>query len=184
MDYKYISDLHLYDIDSLDWRGSDLNLDMYASTLIDNWNTVTSPEDIVIVAGDIGHYCPRTVEVLKRLNGCKILVIGNHDYVWGSNLYTCGAFNGVHEYIELPTVHIQHIPEGNADKTKFYVHGHHHRYDMPGMQNALQSYVKDTYRLNCAADLNNNRPCTIQQLLMNKELMIESLKERGLILGG
>lgn len=52
---------------------------------------------------------------------------------------------------------------------------------MPGMYNKLRSYVQDVYRLNCAADLNNHRPCTLQELMLNKELMIERYKGIGII---
>lgn len=173
--------MHLYDIDSIDWRPEFQNLDNYATYLLDNWNAFTGPEDIVIVAGDIGHKCPRTVEVLKRLNGKKVLVMGNHDYAWGSYLYTCGVFVGIHEIVLKDNICIRHIPEDIKCNHQFYIHGHHHRYDMSGMHNALQLYIKDTYRLNCAADLNNHRPCTIQELLMNKEILIENYRERGLI---
>ena len=184
MQYKYISDLHLYDMDSIDWRPEFQNLDKYAIHLIDNWNAFTNPDDIVIIVGDIGHKCPRTVEVLKRLKGKKILVLGNHDYIWGSYLYTCGVFDGIHEKLCYNDIHIQHIPDSLTRDCKFYIHGHHHRYDMSGMQNALQLYANDTYRLNCAADLNNNKPCTIQELLLNKELLLDSYREKGLLLGG
>lgn len=184
MQVKYISDLHLYDISSLDWRKDIDNLDKYATNLIDGWNEFTEPNEIVILVGDIGTYCTRTLEVLKRLHGIKILVTGNHDLAWGSNIYTCGIFSGVHTSIDRNNVFIQHIPDAYSGTCQFFVHGHHHRYDMPGMQKALQLYARDTYRLNCAADLNNNRPCTLQELMLNKELLLESSRENGLLTGG
>ena len=181
MQCRYISDLHLYDIYSIDWRPKFNNLDLYAANLIDSWNESTEDNDIVIIGGDIGHYCPKTLEVLSRLKGIKILVIGNHDLAWGSKLYTCGLFSGIHEVIEKNNIHIQHIPETYTGNCQFYIHGHHHRYDMPGMQNVLSQYARDTYRLNCAADMNNNRPCTIQELILNKEVNLERYRERGIL---
>lgn len=48
--------------------------------LINNWNSVVQPDDIVYVLGDI---CMGAAEdspkYIKRLNGKIILVIGNHD---------------------------------------------------------------------------------------------------------
>lgn len=181
MQFKYISDLHIYDITSTDWRPNFPNLDLYAIHLIDTWNAFTDPTDIIIIVGDIGHYCPKTIDVLRHLNGTKILVMGNHDISWGSNVYTCGVFSGVHEFIDQNNIHIQHIPETYTGTCQFYIHGHHHKYDMPGMQNKLQQYARDTCRLNCAADLNNHHPCTLQELIMNKEVVLDKYRGMGLL---
>jgi calcineurin-like phosphoesterase family protein len=173
--------MHIYDISSIEWRPEFPNLDLYAVNLIDSWNAFTDPKDIVIIVGDVGHYCPRTIEVLKRLNGIKILIIGNHDLTWGDNIYTCGVFSGIHQSIDQNNIHVQHIPEKYAGDCQFYIHGHHHRYNMPGMYKALSQYANDTYRLNCAADLNGNHPCTIQELMLNKEVLLYKYHEMGLL---
>ncbi len=48
--------------------------------LISNWNEVVSPQDIVFHLGD---FCfgrdKEWIEILKRLNGTKYLILGNHD---------------------------------------------------------------------------------------------------------
>lgn len=182
MQYKYISDLHLFDPTSFDWRDGMPVMD-YACLLVDSWNAFTDPDDVVIVVGDIGHPCPYTIKTLQKLNGKKILVLGNHDLSWGPELYTCGVFSGIYESIEQNNIYINHIPEDYHGNCQFYVHGHHHRYDMPGMYKKLQRYAANTYQLNCAADMNNNRPCTLQELILNKELNLERYREMG-ILGG
>lgn len=50
------------------------------TALVANWNSVVSPEDTVIVVGDV-FFCGSqlAVMIMKRLNGYKILVKGNHD---------------------------------------------------------------------------------------------------------
>lgn len=175
MQCRYISDLHLYDAYSIEWRGDiyNYNLDLYAINLMDTWNTFTSTDDIVIVVGDIGNYCPRTLDVLSRLNGTKILVKGNHDIQWHTELYRCGIFKGIHDEISNNGIFVKHNPYGDRGDCKYYIHGHHHRYDMPGMNSALQLYARDVFRLNCAADLLNNKPCTIQELILQKELLVD-----------
>lgn len=178
---KYISDLHLFDSTSLSWRPQFSDVYSYADFLVDSWNAFTVPDDIVFLVGDLGHYCQKTLDVLNRLNGVKILVLGNHDIEWGDMVYTCKCFIGVYSMFDLETIHIQHIPEQLQVPCTWYIHGHHHRYDMPGMYNALQHYVADTYRLNCAADINNHRPCTLQELLLNKEVMINDLRDKGIL---
>lgn len=181
MQYRYISDLHLYDVDSVDWRPEFANLDVYAWHLLTNWNAVTDPDDIVIVNGDIGLCCKRTFDILNQLNGTKILVLGNHDIIWGQFIYSCGAFSGVHGAINSNGIYIQHIPEKLDRDYTYFIHGHHHRYDMNGMLPALQQYARDTCRLNCAADLNNHRPCTLQELITNKEILLDKYKDMGLL---
>lgn len=49
--------------------------------LIENWNRVVAAEDTVYVLGDFSDYEDeeKDREILKRLNGTKILVMGNHD---------------------------------------------------------------------------------------------------------
>ena len=62
MGLRFIADLHLYDKYSLDWRDYlNMSLDEYANYLVDNWNFFCHEDDVILVAGDIGHYCERTI---------------------------------------------------------------------------------------------------------------------------
>ena len=49
--------------------------------LIENWNYVVAEEDTVYVLGDFSDYMDsgKESEILSKLNGNKILVMGNHD---------------------------------------------------------------------------------------------------------
>lgn len=49
--------------------------------LIENWNNIVSEEDTVYVLGDFSDYADKEMDkkILTRLNGKKILVMGNHD---------------------------------------------------------------------------------------------------------
>lgn len=49
--------------------------------LIENWNNAVTAEDTVYVLGDFSDYADagKETEILGKLNGSKILVIGNHD---------------------------------------------------------------------------------------------------------
>ncbi len=46
-------------------------------TLIQNWNDIVKPQDTIYHLGDFG--IGDVVPILRRLNGNKILIIGNHD---------------------------------------------------------------------------------------------------------
>lgn len=50
--------------------------------LIQKWNSVVCKEDTVYIIGDFSWYKEeKTLEVLDRLNGHKILIKGNHDRI-------------------------------------------------------------------------------------------------------
>jgi len=50
------------------------------ATIIQNWNSVVSPEDEVFHNGDValGPFVA-VPDIIKQLNGYKILILGNHD---------------------------------------------------------------------------------------------------------
>lgn len=49
--------------------------------LIDNWNSVVGPKDVVYHLGDFSFYSPnRTQGIINKLNGTLVLVRGNHDH--------------------------------------------------------------------------------------------------------
>ena len=83
-----IADLHL----SLDgkkpmdifpgWNG-------YVERLEKNWRAVVSPEDTVVIAGDVSwamrlEDAERDFAFLHALPGKKLLLKGNHDYWWST----------------------------------------------------------------------------------------------------
>lgn len=172
---RFIADIHAYDLYSLDWRS--MSLDDYVENLACNWNRVTGEDDITIVAGDIGHLCNKTLQFYKSLAGKKILVMGNHDNEWGRELYTCGIFSGIHRSIDMEGIDVIHIPDESTLKTHYYIHGHHHYYNTYTMRQQLQAYAKDTFRLNCASDLIGHTPRTLQELVLQKELLLDSMKD-------
>lgn len=52
------------------------------NALVDNWNSVVTPADTVIHMGDVAmSHRAESLPIINRLNGKKILIPGNHDYV-------------------------------------------------------------------------------------------------------
>lgn len=81
-----IGDLHL----SLD---ADKSMDIFAGwenyvqRLYDNWNNTVSPEDTVVLAGDLSwgmtlEQSKKDFAFINDLPGKKIIIKGNHDYWW------------------------------------------------------------------------------------------------------
>jgi len=56
------------------------NIDVMDQTMIENWNRVVKPDDTIYHLGDvIMANKTKQFELLPRLNGNKILILGNHD---------------------------------------------------------------------------------------------------------
>ena len=180
---RYISDPHLFDPYSYSWRQeTKLDVDEYARQFVYNWNSVVMEDDMTVIVGDVGQLCERTLEYIRCLNGIRILVVGNHDVSWGSELYNQETFHGTHQFINSNGVFVQHIPDDSITRNvPYFIHGHHHRYDMPGMQIKLDKYYRDVHRLNCSADLIGHIPRTLQELILQKELLMEKYKKLGIL---
>jgi len=58
------------------WRNF-ATIEEHDETLVRNWNTVVKKNDVVVVLGDV--VFNGDLSVLKRLNGEKLLIMGNHD---------------------------------------------------------------------------------------------------------
>jgi calcineurin-like phosphoesterase family protein len=77
----YISDLHFGHVNCLKFDDRPwFTATEMDKALIENWNSVVDNGDIVYVLGDM-FWCKTTeaIEVIKQLNGQKILIKGNHD---------------------------------------------------------------------------------------------------------
>ncbi|MCL2569641.1 MAG: metallophosphoesterase [Firmicutes bacterium] len=84
-----ISDLHLSFI-------ADKPMDLfgghwtnYEERILSDWNSKVGADDVGIIAGDISwamrmEETAKDFEFLKKLNGHKIIIRGNHDYWWKS----------------------------------------------------------------------------------------------------
>lgn len=60
-------------------------------TMMDRWNKVVGKEDEIFVLGDFSFYNKeKTIEICKRLNGTKILIMGNHEIERTSYHIECG----------------------------------------------------------------------------------------------
>ena len=85
-----IADLHLsfgvpnkaMDVFGEEWRG-------WAEKIADNWKSHISPEDLVLIPGDISWAMDikdviPDLEWIEALPGTKVIIRGNHDYWWSS----------------------------------------------------------------------------------------------------
>lgn len=103
--------------------------------LIDNWNQVVKKEDKVFILGDLSFYNKdKTKEIVNKLNGYKVLILGNHDtgrsMTWWKEI-------GLDEIYQYPIIYdgfyiLSHEPmylNENMPYANIHGHTHHLKYD-------------------------------------------------------
>lgn len=94
--------------------------------LIKRWNSVVGPNDIVWHLGDV-LFGQDNFPLLKRLNGRKNLLLGNHD-VYAPAMYHAAGFQKILPYAKYRGVLFSHIPVHPCQIGRYRgnVHGHMH----------------------------------------------------------
>lgn len=135
------------------WRPRFSSLEEMDQTMIENWNAVVRPNDIVWHLGDVGMGTANGfLPYFKfRLNGTKHLIAGNHDKPWSGNRdahshlprWLDGAFASVQTFAKRhvggKTVMLSHFPYAGdhvgedrynqfrlRDEGPWLIHGHVH----------------------------------------------------------
>jgi calcineurin-like phosphoesterase family protein len=157
--------------------------------LIANWNSVVGDDDVVYHMGDVamGKW-DRWEGIFNRLNGYKILVVGNHDRVFkGANTKTQEKFAGFYDdwFDEVDDslshailangtrVKLSHFPYNgdhtNEDRFDEYrlpddgvtplIHGHTHYKDV------ISKSKRGTIQIHVGVDAHNYTPVSEQQVI-------------------
>lgn len=126
--------------------------------MIARWNAVVKPEDKVYHLGDVymSKSYGRAERTLARLNGTKVLILGNHDN--GKDQHLLKFFKRVYAYRFLPDfqVTLTHIPihvDSIQRRTILNIHGHTHDKGSP----------PGPYRSACV-ELHDYTPVAIEEL--------------------
>jgi len=70
--------------------------------MILEWNALVQPEDLVYILGDFAFTSTQdAVKILKRLNGDKILIEGNHDRKHLKDTNFRNSFKEIHKYLDI-----------------------------------------------------------------------------------
>ena len=119
MESYFTSDLHFGHYNITKYcpltRGHFSTTDEMNEEIIKNCNDVVGPDDNLYILGDVSMHNPSlAIKMLKRMNGKKFLVLGNHDKVKGKKealqeFYDC--FEWVEEYKEIYVQDLS-IPSG------------------------------------------------------------------------
>lgn len=132
--------------------------------LIENWNKKIKEEDTVYILGDFSWYkAKKTEEILKQLNGNKVLIKGNHDCNFLKKDFDISLFKGIYDYLVVKenSIHyvLFHYPIVEFEgKERGYIHlyGHIHT-----MFPELEKQLINSY--NVGVDRNNYEPIEINK---------------------
>lgn len=169
-DIFVISDTHLNhsnilkftDKDGKKFRG-DLFKDVHHmnETIIENWNSVVTPQDKVYHLGDV-YFGPQNEAdiLLSRLNGKKRLIVGNHDTIYGKGNILQKHFQKIYMWRVFKEFNmtLTHVPihESAFRGGDYCVHGHLHQNDSPN-GNYISVCVEKPWM--------NYRPISIEEVI-------------------
>lgn len=135
------------------------NVEHMNETLINNWNWVVDERDIVYHLGDFSWGQPQPF--LKRLNGHKILIFGNHDKYSEGKALRSGFKEVYHlrqikinDNIPLIMCHYPLYSWNKSHRGSLHIHGHIHEKKIGFQWN----------RYNVGTDTNNFTPIEIDDL--------------------
>lgn len=110
------------------------DVDYMNETMVTEWNSLVQSDDLVYILGDVAFLpAQKAVEYMKRCNGRKILVRGNHDRKLLNDPSFQRCFEEVHYYLDITyngtKVVMFHYPIAEWDQMhrgSVHFHGHLH----------------------------------------------------------
>lgn len=139
--------------------------------LIKRWNdTVQHDDDLVFILGDLSfRNSKETNEIVKRLRGRKILVLGNHDNICLGRDFDKSLFEEIVDYKEISVENrkfiLFHFPISSWKQKEF---GSIHLYGHVHSNSHTISEMKNSY--NVGVDVNGFKPVCIKAYLTLIEL--------------
>lgn len=171
----FISDTHFGHANVLTFTRGDgsllrefANVDEMDETMISRWNSVVRPHDRVYHLGDVVINKKFLNKVLPRLNGRKVLVMGNHD-IFGHAAYL-EHFEDIRGYKVMPAEGIvaSHIPihAGTfSNRFSINIHGHLHANNVP--HPTFPTKNDDRYVCVCVEQINYT-PISLDEIMSRR----------------
>lgn len=161
----FTSDLHLFHARVIEFDNrpyKDVN-EMHEA-IIKNHNEIVSEDSVLYILGDVamGKDVAGAVKILKRMNGKKVLIKGNHDVVMLKEQSFRDCFEMIVDYYR-PTLHgfkiaMFHYPIAEWDQAyrgSWHLHGHIH---------LGKAAIEESKFLNVGIMNNNYRPFSFKQI--------------------
>lgn len=127
--------------------------------LVENWNKVIKPLDKVYHLGDVFMHSNHRKDFLKRLNGKKRLIVGNHDDIKNPELHRYFQKIYLWRVFKEFNMVLTHVPlhRDSFRKVDYNVHGHTHNNGSPS----------EEYRCVCV-ELTNYTPVHIEEVVRRR----------------
>ena len=152
--------------------------------LIERWNSVVKPDDIVFHLGDFAFATNgRWKELINRLNGHIYLIVGNHDEIRYPGHQVFELFEGVTTQLALKIdnrhVYLNHYPflcyggtYRNPEQAVIQLYGHIHSGPNCGGMDTDRLVNLFPYQYDVGVDNNNYTPVSWQQVqeIINKQV--------------
>lgn len=149
--------------------------------MISKWNKKVQPDDTVYILGDFcwGFNSKKIKELVSKLNGNKILIVGNHDRL--NDYYKSASFQDIVSYHEVKDgddrVVLFHFP---ISEWNGYYYGSYHLY---GHTHGTYQLLEETSKRNRAntncwdvgVDNNDFEPVSLEEIKQRIRQYIEDL---------
>lgn len=123
----------------------DAKIEDHDEELIEIWNNTVNKNDLVYILGDFSFYnAEKTMEILNKLNGDKVLIQGNHDIIYlQSKKFDKTLYKEIVPYKEIkykgrgvvlchyPIEHFNHQDLKENNYVHLFGHIHSMEYDIP-----------------------------------------------------
>lgn len=172
MNVRFIGCLHLGHTNMAKWRG--FQDDFYHDEhLIDSWNGTVNKRDLTFILGDITMEKANSYPLLDRLNGRKIVVLGNHDR-WqdvGILLKHVDSVAGAIDYKGFMLTHVPIHPNEVVNyRGNIHAHIHHNKLQevcVNPYKNPEVSMLSQNMYYHVDAHVINYKPKTISELVLD-----------------
>lgn len=153
----FIGDLHFDHQNILKFcRGEFSTIQDHNECLVEIWNSVVKPKDVVYLMGDVS-FSREGLRYVKYLNGNKHLIKGNHDKFLIMDYIDAGfqKIEGVMRYKEFVLSHVPIHPSCLEFSWEYNIHGHIHK---------AEKNIDDNRYINVCADMIDYTPTSIDQI--------------------
>lgn len=138
--------------------------------LIENYNQIIGKNDLCFIVGDFSlGKAKETENILKQLNGDKILLRGNHDSFLKDNSFNKDLFLGIYDYLEVKLVGqgvvlshypLLHFKKQDYERGNMHLYGHTHTAEI----------YKPYHSFHVGVDTNQYKPMSIQYAIEQARL--------------
>lgn len=170
----YIADLHFYHKNIIKYENRPFSsIEEMNEHMISEWNKKVKEKDEVYILGDFAFTNGENAnKLLKRLNGKKYLIIGNHDSFLKDKTFDRNLFENIYHYYSMHDgdkfVVLFHYPIAVWDKQHYgaiHLYGHvHSGLDAEGTQrHPILPMLENAY--NVGVDVIGYAPMTLREIL-------------------